>query len=558
MQLQVKWHSFGFTKVKVNPYITFLKSSAQPIGEVIEYVIRIEFQARGSPHAHTLIWIKDAPKLGYADEADVKAFIDKYISCSLPDNDEELRDLVEGLQIHRHSPTCRRKGSCRFNYPKPPSPHTIISDEPQENCQQQIDFAVKSLTAVKQVLESKDLSTDITLQEVLNRAHVTLQDYTKSLSISKCGRFVILKRKPSEPSVNYYSPAVLKAWEANMDIQYVINAYACVMYIASYVLKAEKGMGELLKQAAREMDQGNTRQQLNKLGSVFLTNQEVSAQEAVYRVLSIPLRRCSRSVVFINTDNKESRDALLLPFSQLQKLDDDNEDVYCKNIIDRYAARPKHCEDMCLAQFAASYTYNRCIAEDENEFPHEFDSDIPDDSDEITHTNVIKLQNGLGQMRKRKRKAVIRWHNFNIEKEPEKHYRSRIMLFLPWRTEEKLRGNHISYEDRYNDRIEQIKATEKMFIHHEDEINNAFEHLQAAGAPQAAWDNIAPGAEEAEEMAHQEGISDERPMAEEDTQHHINQIVNDRPQSHNESLNTKYTKEARKELLSPREYNKCM
>ena len=104
-----------------------------------------------------------------------------------------------------------------------------------------------------------------------------------------------------------------------MDIQYVVNGYACVMYIASYVLKAEKGMGELLKQAAREMEQGNTRQQLNKLGSVFLTNREVSAKEAVYRVLSMPLRRCSRSVVFINTDNKESRDALLLPFSQLEK-----------------------------------------------------------------------------------------------------------------------------------------------------------------------------------------------------------------------------------------------
>ena len=69
-------------------------------------MIRIEFQARGSPHAHILIWIKDAPKLGYADEADVKVFIDKYISCSLPDNDQALRDLVEGLQIHRHSPTC--------------------------------------------------------------------------------------------------------------------------------------------------------------------------------------------------------------------------------------------------------------------------------------------------------------------------------------------------------------------------------------------------------------------------------------------------------------------
>ena len=161
-------------------------------------------------------------------------------------------------------------------------------------------------------------------------------------------------------------------------------------------------------------------------------------------------------------------------------------------------------------------------------------------------------------MRKRKRKAVICWHNFNIEKEPEKHYRSRIMLFLPWRREEKLRGNYMSYEDRYNDEIEQIKATEKMFIHQEDEINTAFEHLQVAGPPQAAWDNIAPGTEEAQELAHQEGISDECPMAEEDIQHHINQIVNDRPQSHNKSLNTKYTKEARKELLSPCEYNKCM
>ena len=106
------------------------------------------------------------------------------------------------------------------------------------------------------------------------------------------------------------------------------------------------------------MEQGNTRQQLDKLGSVFLTNREVSAQEAVYSVLSLPLRRCSRSVVFTNTDNKESRDALLLLFSQLQKLNDDNEDVYCKNILDRYSARPKHWEDMCLAQFAASYTYN--------------------------------------------------------------------------------------------------------------------------------------------------------------------------------------------------------
>ncbi len=43
------------------------------------------------------------------------------------------------------------------------------------------------------------------------------------------------------------------AWQANMDIQYVRNAYACVMYVASYVMKTEKSMGTLLKQVAAEV-----------------------------------------------------------------------------------------------------------------------------------------------------------------------------------------------------------------------------------------------------------------------------------------------------------------
>ena len=105
------------------------------------------------------------------------------------------------------------------------------------------------------MLESKDLHTDITLQEILESAHVTLDDYIQALATSKYGQSVILKRQPFEQDVNCYSPTILKTWQANMDIQYVIDAYACVMYIASYTLKTEKGMGELLKQAAKELEQ---------------------------------------------------------------------------------------------------------------------------------------------------------------------------------------------------------------------------------------------------------------------------------------------------------------
>ena len=40
----------------------FLKSTAKPLGEIVDYALRIEFQARGSPHAYCIIWVKDAPK----------------------------------------------------------------------------------------------------------------------------------------------------------------------------------------------------------------------------------------------------------------------------------------------------------------------------------------------------------------------------------------------------------------------------------------------------------------------------------------------------------------
>ena len=42
----------------------FLKSKAHPLGELSDSGIRIEFQRRGSPHAHTMLWIMGAPKLG--------------------------------------------------------------------------------------------------------------------------------------------------------------------------------------------------------------------------------------------------------------------------------------------------------------------------------------------------------------------------------------------------------------------------------------------------------------------------------------------------------------
>ena len=42
-----------------------------------------------------------------------------------------------------------------------------------------------------------------------------------------------------------------------MDIQYVLDVYACAVYIANYISKGQKGMSELLRQACTEARQGN-------------------------------------------------------------------------------------------------------------------------------------------------------------------------------------------------------------------------------------------------------------------------------------------------------------
>ena len=70
--------------------------------------------------------------------------------------------------------------------------------------------------------------------------------------MSTNGNVVVLKREPSECFINNYNPSVMLAWQANMDIQFVQNAYTCIMYVASYIMKTERSMGELLKRVAAE------------------------------------------------------------------------------------------------------------------------------------------------------------------------------------------------------------------------------------------------------------------------------------------------------------------
>ena len=66
-----------------------VKSPSNPIGNVIDFFYRVEFQARGSPHIHCLFWVENAPKYGECPDEEFIAFVDQYSTCRLPNKDEE-------------------------------------------------------------------------------------------------------------------------------------------------------------------------------------------------------------------------------------------------------------------------------------------------------------------------------------------------------------------------------------------------------------------------------------------------------------------------------------
>ena len=49
---------------------------------------------------------------------------------------------------------------------------------------------------------------------------------------------------------------LIGTWKANHDIQFVLDAYACTMYIVSYISKSAKGMSGLIANACKEARKG--------------------------------------------------------------------------------------------------------------------------------------------------------------------------------------------------------------------------------------------------------------------------------------------------------------
>ena len=344
----------------VNKFITeFLSSKSAPLGKMQDYFYRVEYQQRGSPHVHMMIWCENSPRYGVDSKQEVIRFIDTHITCQKTDETPEDKELIK-YQTHRHSHTCRKKKrkQCRFGFPKPPMRSTDIL-EPLDADIDPTEEKVhkKNWTKIQGHLKDMAIDEDMTFDSFLKDLGMTEDQYVLAVKSSITSATVFLKRSPSEIRVNNYNPHCLRAWRANIDLQYVLDVYACASYIAAYVTKAQRGMSELLRKACTEAKNGNKdiREQVRTIGNKFLNAVEISAQEAVYICLGLPMRKSSKQVIFINTSPPDERVVLLKPHSVIENMRDDCEDIECSNLISRYCERTEDLDDVTLAEYAAYY-----------------------------------------------------------------------------------------------------------------------------------------------------------------------------------------------------------
>ncbi|KAE8740593.1 hypothetical protein FOCC_FOCC013893 [Frankliniella occidentalis] len=267
--------------VKNNPLIVdtfFLKRVETFMAEVVikkykvkDYWFRIEYQHRGSPHLHGVLWIENAP-----DVTDLKN--------KSEEEQEQIVQYFADLVTAFHP-----------NIDQPPS---LIHP-----CQ-------------KSLLDIEDL--DVDLAEILNRVQrhtVCSRQYcvrkSKKDKTMKC-RFNFPQEyqeeaklkfddsgnpeflpKRNDERLNKYNAYMIQTWRANMDVAPVISKTALVNYLAKYISKSETRsdhLGELMKIINEAGDQNKTAKYAEqRLYIKACSERDFSAQETCHLLMGLKL-----------------------------------------------------------------------------------------------------------------------------------------------------------------------------------------------------------------------------------------------------------------------------
>jgi SOS response regulatory protein OraA/RecX len=284
-------------------------ASCSPFGEhrVVDFFKRIEFQQRGSPHAHILVWLDNVPKEEISPDMSLTVrLIDELYGV----DPAELREACAMNQTHRHTFTCYKRcreenKKCRFGAPFWPMRETTILI-PMSKEDEQRPALRKRYKALHQALELLDEQDHtLTLEEFLARHDIEkYKDYIDVIRAGIVRPMVMLRRTVAHRWINNFNPWIAKILRSNMDIQFILDEYTCATYVVEYVNKTDRGMNNLQQELIRlreEYPDMGYADMVKIVGLQILYAVEMSIQEAACYLLRLGMSESSRKIEYIPT-----------------------------------------------------------------------------------------------------------------------------------------------------------------------------------------------------------------------------------------------------------------
>ena len=149
---------------------------------------------------------------------------------------------------------------------------------------------------------------------------------------------------------------------------------------------------------------------------------------------------------------------------EINEISEDSEDIFKRNMLDRYVDRPNKtflrgkfavCDELCYVQFCAFYRLDSKVNYDEliNDCQSIVLSDliIEENHEDSVLPKLIPLMTHEESLKCRKVKKVLRYYTPNKDKHPEKYAHHLLMLFFPFRDEERDLKVNDSYSLKLSD-----------------------------------------------------------------------------------------------------------
>ena len=567
----------------------------------VKYIsYRVEFQGRGAAHIHGTLWLdlkqieksqpftdkkeykghlteafrklRDDLKLSGPEKEAIILLTDMFITCSLNPAivTQEVVNIAKSVNCHHCTRKCENK--CKYGFPRFPLKDTLIidkhefddtiedvtnSNEIKQNCR-------KILFEVEEILRDEEKKKSIMskypikgatreenyeyrakrIDELLEMAGgISYEDYILAIKKSKKhGSAVLLQRDVDEIYVNNYNPEWLINWNANLDIQPVLDFFAVITYVTDYWAKSDEGLTPILKEAAKKLkSEPELKKRCQQMANTFMSNRQMGEAEAYYKILpNLTLKYSNVDTIFVPSDKKSMRSKFLMKldeadinFSKGAQVKGGKEGIFLEkpDIIDKYCRRDmsknKELAELRPSQFAKMYepiTRTKKKKESENNDDPEPDTEIMLEDDEHISPNgedeeceeykvanyiispdplkqtirlpeLIKIKNPVpGEVaiwRKRKSPKAIRVHKKREDTDPNRYFLSELLLYMAYTDEQELGcDDEVKCRQLYLENKQNIQYVKRHILPYAQGVEEARHYVDQAMKNEDVQQNI--------------------------------------------------------------------